>query len=352
MRDSEDDIRADIAAAIGGAEAPAPVPTTGDAPGAEPFAPPAADAPAVARDETGKFAKKETLATPEKPAQSAPVTPVAAPESPGETIQPPHSLKAAVKAAWDTYPIELRQELVRIEQDAQKGKTEWQSKGERLNKIDAVIEPIRHRLQLTGVDEVAYIAALSSADARLRGPDKEAALAELAQFYGITLPSGRQPEQQQLQQPQQMVDPQVQALMQEVNSLKHAQTQQQQREAQAEEQRQANEGAALQGEVDKFRQENIYFDNVKDSMANLLRSREANDLKDAYDQACWKNPEIRLLLQAPAPKPAASSPAKPAVLSVVGPTGEKAKTPATPAGLHADIEDDVRNAIMEVQRRA
>ena len=354
MLDGNDDIHADILAAIEGQSAPAPVPTVGDVQTTTPETqsePTTSDQLAqAARDEQGRFAPKEKVAPTQEKVQLDPATPVLAQEPPSETIPPPHSLKAAVKAAWETYPIEIRQELVRIEQEAQKGKTEWQSKGERLNRIDGLLEPVRDRLTLNGIDDAAYIQALIRADEMLRGPQKEQALAQLAGMYGVNLASGQQvqaqPQQQQFQPP---ADPYIQALMQQVQGLQQHLSQQQLREHQQEEQRQAGEQTAILSEVEAFRKDNLYFDNVKTEMAQLLRSGLAPDLKDAYEKACKLHPEVSQLIATAsvAPKPPAQG--RPA-LSVVGSPGAPV-LPASPQSPHSDIEDDVRNAILEVQRR-
>lgn len=358
MLDNTDDIGADIRAAIEGASSAAPLPTEGLEAAPPPIIAPETEAPPVdgrVRDATGKFARQEALAPTAELGQLAQATPVLAQEPPPETIPPPHSLKAAVKAAWDTYPTEIRQELVRIEQEAQRGKTEWQSKGERLNKFDAVIAPIRDRLTLSGIDEASYFAALSRADEMLRGPDKVSALGQLAQMYGIPLQGGRQPDPGQPQQQQaQPADPQFQALLQQhiqpllqqVSGLQQTVQQQQHSAQQQEASRQLAETQALQGEVENFRSANLYFDNVKDQMAALLRSEMASDLKDAYEKACKIHPEVSQLIAAAVKPQVAPAPA-PVALSVTG-APAIAQAANAPAYLNSDIEDDVRRAIMEV----
>lgn len=51
-------------------------------------------------------------------------------------------------------------------------------------------------------------------------------------------------------------------------------------------------------EIERFRSDpaNPYFENVREDMAILLQNGKASDLKDAYDKACWANPETRAIL--------------------------------------------------------
>lgn len=354
MLENNDDINADIRAAIEGASAPAPIPADAPEAAPPPIIAPEAEPPQVdgrVRDATGKFAKQEGLAPTSETVQVAPATPALAQEPPSETIPPPHSLKAAVKAAWDTYPVEIKQELVRIEQEAQKGKTEWSAKGERLNRFDAIVAPIQDRLTLSGIAPDAYFAALSRADEMLRGPDKQNALAQLAQMYGIPLQGGRQPEpgQPQQQQAQIPVDPHIQALTQQVMGLQQTLSQQQQLTQQQEAQRQLAETQALQNDVEAFRKDNLYFDNVKDDMANLLRSGLAENLEQAYEKACKIHPEVSQLLAAAIKPPVAPAPV-PVALSVTGAPVVANAAPAV-AFANSDIEDDVRRAFEEVNGR-
>jgi len=347
-----DDIAADIRSAIESEAAPPPI--------QEPVQPPEAtgeaestakqsseEAAARARDEKGRFAPKEEVAKSVEQAQPNTASPVAPAEPPTETIPPPHSATAAVKAAWDSYPLEIRKELVRIEQEAQKGKTEWQSKGERLNRFEALIAPHREKFAVQGLDEFSAVNALLNAQTMLeRNPNE--AIAYLARQYGATLPSGRQdPGQPQFQQPQPQLDPHILTLSQQVQSLQQTLAQQQQ----------AQEAEALgkvQSDVAEFRANNLYFDNVKVEMGKLIQAGLATDLADAYDKACFANPEIRnLRIAEMAPKPAPVAPppqsGTPAGLSVTGSPGlSKQGGQVDP---NSSIEDDVRTAFAMVQGR-
>jgi hypothetical protein len=54
--------------------------------------------------------------------------------------------------------------------------------------------------------------------------------------------------------------------------------------------------AEIRSEIDAFRSENIYFEDVKADMAALIREGRANSLQQAYDKACRLNDEIYALI--------------------------------------------------------
>jgi hypothetical protein len=66
---------------------------------------------------------------------------------------------------------------------------------------------------------------------------------------------------------------------------------------------QKQQARELQSMVTAFESDpkNRFVANVKPAMAVLLQNGMATDLQDAYDQACWANPEIRALINQPQP---------------------------------------------------
>jgi hypothetical protein len=51
----------------------------------------------------------------------------------------------------------------------------------------------------------------------------------------------------------------------------------------------------VQSQIDQFFSDpaNRYADNVAEQMVKLIRTGEASNLKEAYDTACWMQPEVR-----------------------------------------------------------
>lgn len=266
---------------VGAAEAaplPAEQPTEQEATPAP--AEPATEA--SGRDEKGRFAK---------PAEPATVTTdvdakSAEPEPPKEAIRPPASWSAAAKAEFATLNPVIQREVLKREQDWDKGTAQRQQEAERINRYEKLIAPRREKLALSGVDEHTFVERLVAAHDFLER-EPQAALQYLARQYGVNLGAYQQPTGHS----QPMLPPELQGMVQTVQTLQQELASQ--REAQ-----EAREMQALQEQVDSFRNapENIYFDNVKHRVAALLQSGQAQDLKEAYDMACWADPEVRSIL--------------------------------------------------------
>ena len=272
-----DDTAAQGAAGDTGAQAPAaPAPGASDAP---------AQPDPRARDETGRFAKQDI------PAKTSPEpTPLAGAAEPGatQTIAPPPSWSATAKAEFGKLPPVIQQEVLKREADIQNGKAQWDQKAERFNALDSILAPRRERLQIAGLSEAQAVQALFAAQDMLERQPVEA-IAYLARQYGVDLRQYAQPGQTPAAQ--QQVHPDLQRLFSEVNTLKGALAQQQQSATHAAQSQHIQTIAQFQADP-----KNIYFENVRPQMAELLRSRQAPDLQTAYDMATWASPEIRPLL--------------------------------------------------------
>ena len=238
-----------------------------------------------ARDEAGRFTKPQEQA---KTALEAKPQAAAGPVE-GQTISPPASWSAAAKADFKALAPHIQQEVLKRERDIETGKAQWDQKGERLNRLDAVLGPRRERFQLAGLDEVQAITALLAAQDIL-DKDPYGGIATLAQRYGVDLRRLVQgvPQGQAAPQQAQPMDPQYQQLASQVQSLQATLAQRSQDEARQTAQQYVSE-------VDAFRSDpkNMYFENVKDDMVALLQSNRATTLQDAYDKAIWANPETR-----------------------------------------------------------
>jgi hypothetical protein len=98
---------------------------------------------------------------------------------------------------------------------------------------------------------------------------------------------------------------------------------------------------------------NKFFENVKGDMAVLLQSGKAATLKDAYDQACWLNPETRAILlqeqvaaKTPKPPQQATQQARQAAKAVNG-----APAPGfRPGGNSGNDTRDIRQTIQDAVR--
>lgn len=271
---------------------PVPEPVAAPAPVVEPAkAPetPAAAAPeAPVRDEHGRFAKPaEVVQAPsaEKPQDVAPKA--------QEPIRAPASWSVAAKAKFDSLDPDLKSEIVKREREVDRGFADRATQLKRYEPLEQVIAPHRERLALAGIDEGAYVRSLVTADEMLRGPNRLQALQQIAQTYGIPL---QQLAQGQNQPPAQ-VHPDIQRLEGQVAALTNQFSAQRQTEAQA-------QTSQLTSTIERFAADpaNLYFENVRRQVAALLRSgvvqgaTHEEQLKNAYDQAVWANPETRQAL--------------------------------------------------------
>lgn len=269
------------------------------------------------RDEKGRFAPKaaDDGAEPEKEPETADAADDAEPDSEitdqGKTeakiepapapavpaIDPPQSWSAAEREHWGSLSPDVQRTVLRRESDFQRYA---QQVAERINNdpVRQALEPVRQQLQLSGVDEGAYVRSLVTAAQLLETKPYEA-IAWLAHQKGVDLTQFGAAKNQDVDE-ENPIDPRFQALQQRVEQLTQHITQQAQ---ESERQRQVVEQTTvsqLQKSINDFSNspENKYFARVRDSMAAMARAGISDDLKVLYDQAVWANPETRAELLA------------------------------------------------------
>ena len=331
-----DDISKSVAAAYEKIESAAPAETPVETPApVESEAPAAATAPEAdkthkaadqPRKDDGKWDKKPKDA---KPAKDA-----------GAKIDQKHvddetkrTEKALAKAEADAAPLEQKDEpkaapiqapkhwstarkadFAKLPADAQKFVADGYAQLEREHsqrlqalqphlKLAETAQKWGTYLHQIGVDGATALNAMLTAEAKLRlgtPAEKKAALQKLATDYGIPIEAPQQGEQQQ-----EYVDPQVQALRQQLAQQEQwiqRQTQNQQ-QAWRDQQKQHRNGLVTQ--IASFADEkdgagnpvHPHFEDVADDMAILAEAEQAAgrkvDLKTLYDKAVWSNPQIR-----------------------------------------------------------
>lgn len=289
-------IRDALTSAFAADAAAAPAGANSEPPAAKAPKAPAADGNAQekqGREADGRFAAASKEGQNPKSETSA-ASPAAEAGS-NQTIRPPASWSATAKSEFDKLPPVIQQEVLKREGEINAGMAQWDQKGQRLNRLDQVLAPRQERLRLAGIDEVQALQVLFAAQDMLESPDprtRAAAIQHLARQSGVDLrslvgsPAAQQPGQQAQPAPAAL-----DTLMREVASLKQGFTQQQQ----AVHQQSVSE---TQKQIETFAADptNRYFANVRADMGRLIAAGQATSLKDAYDQACWANPEIRGLL--------------------------------------------------------
>lgn len=263
-------------------------PDTPEEPLAEPETQEAEESSAAerARDEKGRFTKaqKEAEEAAEQVEQAAqqeqkPVEEKPVEQEQPQAVRPPTSWSPTAKAAFEKADPAIREAVAKREAEVNQGFAKLaEYKG-----LDNYVEMARN--SGTSLNEALdrYIAAEN-----LLAQDFVGGVQNLCRMYGVHPVQLAQAflggqGNQTPQQPDTMapVFQKVSALEAEVNRMNW--------------ERQQAEQQAINSQIDAFANDpaNKYFDNVKETMGKLLNSGQAEDLKDAYEKACWINPEIR-----------------------------------------------------------
>jgi hypothetical protein len=315
--------------------------------------------PARVRDASGKFAKAEGV-TPDgviadaKPAEplttepqlNEPAPVEAAPEV--EQIKPPQSWTKEAKEQFASLDPLVQKELVKRETDYSKGIQRHAEGAKWAEETRPIFEQWQPYLNQLGTTPHQAFKALIQAEYTLRhgSPQhKQQALAKMAQDYGIPLaqPSETQP-----------ADNSAQPIYDELNNLRQQVLQQQQYQQQEQNRIAQDQEAQMQEMITEFSSNEAYphFEQVRESMAQLLQGGVAESLEDAYNKAAWSNPEIRSsLIQSEEAKriknqAGIARSAKSKASSIHGsPSG--AETPAT----ELSIRDQLQNAMTGDSRR-
>ena len=396
MPDERDDIGADIAEAIAelnGVEAPEPKAAVVEAPVVEaPEGETAAekqariDATGRAHDEKGKFTEKPAKPTKgkDKPAKTeAPV--VEAKDTPDQKadgdqpkpLQPPSHWTAQAKAEFVNAPRALQEQALKREEEIGAAQKEWGGKAEDYNRIDKVVGPHRDRWARAGMTPDTAINQLLSMERAIasnpvsgitevlrafaRGNELQV-IDQIARANGYQLTKatnqGSDPAEGKAdgQSPINLDEhPTVRRLNETIQNLTRD------AEARQNAEMQSARNKTL-SEIEAFKSDpaHLYYENVKDTMAALLRiGDEAKDqrpikdrLQEAYDKAVHADPVTRQIVIAEQQKLATAEAARKAAAarhaagSVTGSPGNGAAAPR-PRSQNSSIEDDVREALLE-----
>lgn len=258
------------------------------APG-KPAAEPAAAAPSVTtptddvrqRDRFGKFAPKGGEVSPPTALTAATTAPTAAPTTsaaPAPTdADVPVSWKPEMRPLWDKVPTELRGYLHQRDRELEAGFRSVAGARDAATAVMNEFAPYQEQLAKEGTSPVMAMRTLLQTAHALRTGGTEyrkGIILSLAQQYGVDL---GQPYNPSLAQ----AEAQASTLATERMYGQATQLQQLQQQTVQQFQAFANDPA------------NEFFPKVRNVMGQLLGSGAANDLKDAYDKACWTVPEVR-----------------------------------------------------------
>lgn len=280
---------------------------------------PALEAPAEgerARAPNGRFAPESKEVKPDAGKQPAvertsaarPGEPAATPEASGEPAtardvnQPPSTWKPTARADWDKLPPTVRTEIHRREQDFLEGHKQIRPDADFGKSVRQVVEPYRMLIEAEGGTPERAIGDLmrTAAIFRVGTPQQKLqSLAGIAKQFNVDLaPLLPQQPGQGAQQQQPMQDSRVDGL------LAHLQSQEQQRQAGEQRQRETavtnwmNEKDATGNPLrpylgDVMSAMGAWVPQIRDQNPSLSHEQV---LQQAYESAIWGNPEIRTLL--------------------------------------------------------
>lgn len=272
------------------------------------------------RDEKGRFAPKEPKEAVEATAE--PVESEAKEPEPVEAHKPPIGWSVAAKADWANLPPHVQEAVAKREAEVNAGFARYSGLKEHVETAErngttlaAVMQNVRALETLCERDILGGIDAIV---ARM-GYDPRAVSQYYAARHGV--PSSGQIGQG-YQQPQ--FDPDEIISAAEQRALAKFEETQVRRESASEIERFAADPA------------HAYFYNVREDMALLLQNGKAESLKDAYEMACWANPETRAIMlksqTVSTPSPAAAVQKAKAAAKAVGgaPSPGFNPSPSTP----------------------
>ena len=251
------------------------------------------DKPVKERDETEKFKAKtdETQKLAAETPKEQEATPATA-TAPKKSISPPEGWTAPMKQKWATLPEDVQAEIARREADVHKMMTSPDGELNLGRRVKETIAPYMAIIKAEGGEPVSAIGDLLNTAYLLRTADpvrKAQLVQHVIQQYGVDMSLLGQQQQQAQADPLQSIQQELAALKQQANPA-YIQKQLQEQ----------MENAKVQSEVQAFASDpaNVHYQKVKPVMASLLANGAAKDLKEAYEAACYADPEIRSMLEA------------------------------------------------------
>ena len=231
-----------------------------------------------ARDESGKFTKSQPEANTEELELSDDFE---APDEPKIEVKPrPSSWKKDYEEDWGKLDPRLQEYIQQREADYAKGVSTYKNQWDMAAPVMESLRQFQPLLQQYGVAPQQWITQLGNAHAQLvtgTPQQKMAIFQQLANDYGVNLGSLGGYENTGYDQFSQ--------LSQELNQIKN-----QWGSFQA--QQEAMEQTQLRSEIDSFKADKPYFEEVREVMAGLLQSGMADDLQSAYDKAIRLNDDV------------------------------------------------------------
>jgi hypothetical protein len=255
--------------------------------------------PAAGDDTLGGGDQRDTSAAGPAPAPgpAAPAAPAASPAAPApasgehaiDLNKPPKTYKPEMAAHWAAVPPPLREEIYRREEAMWKGIEQYKGGAQLAGSMLKALGPLAETARQANIAPDVIVSQLAGVHLHLTNPnipkaEKLATVQKLLSHYGMELNPGPEP----VPGDPDYIDPQVKALHDDVNKLKAERERARQAEVERIYQQNLQELEAFAGDP-----ANIYFDDVADDIATLLRANPKLSLKDAYEKAVYANPVTR-----------------------------------------------------------
>lgn len=206
-------------------------------------------------------------------------------------IVAPDSWSAEMKEQWASLPAPAQEYVAQREKEAHSQISRMGQELSQWKPIAELRDKTQHLFDRQGVDFKSGLERLLHAQSVLDQNPLQG-IAAIAQTYGVDL------AQAFGGQPQQAVNPEFARLQQELNQAKAVLTNQQREDMarKAREERELSTWAAQQ--VEAWRGDKEYLDEVQPIMQKLLEAGVATDLDDAYQTAIYRHPEVRAKIEA------------------------------------------------------
>lgn len=280
---------------------------------------------------------------PSKEGEEPPVEETSTETSPASEAPKTWTTEAAT--AWKDIPPLAQAEILKREQDIFKGIESYKADAGVGKAIKTIMQPYESIMQQAGINPFQQVKQLMDSHYLLatgKPGEKLQFIHKLAKDYGIDLS----------QEPA-YVPPEVAGLQDELNLLK---SQLQSFETQGADAARAS----VRSEIETFAADpkNIYFDEVSQDIAQLIRSGVAKDLADAYEKAVRMNPvtyqkeQARLQKEQSDAKAAASRKKAEEVRKSKGAQVNSRSRPGSVTAPLGSIDDTLRETMAAIKARS
>lgn len=256
---------------------------------------------------TGKFAKKDTVASADNPAAAEiPATEQNVHPTDSKPVGPPSGWSKEAQALWDNLPPAVKADAVRREAEVAKGFDEYRTKTAQLSEISQALEPLRPMLQQHGIQtEAQAVKRLLDWEGSFRNPQtRMQAFHKLAQQYGVDLSTLAQNSSQAPSSVQDIPEP-LRPIMDQFGNVTQKVTALEDRLQRADQEK-------VSETISQFAKDKPHFEKVRVIMGQLMESGivPPGDLEGAYQKATVLHPEVSAAIRAEEDKKRADELAK------------------------------------------